>query len=126
VPPLEKEHQLVEEATNSRRVIPLDRDLISTDMDRGLAKGGLDEAEQLIVLAKETNHEVVVRNGDLDLSGRHNVPVPQASRTVLAASPGRPGHSAAAKEVHVEVGDGAPTVTADIEHEAIAGLGNAL
>ena len=73
---LEDQHQLVEEAGHPLGLGTLDRDEVALDGDAGLGEGGLDDPQQLVALAEQAGHQVVV--GDQGLGPRRGALGPTA------------------------------------------------
>ena len=66
---LEQHHHLLEQAADPLGVggVAGDGDLVAPDVDRDRERV-LDEAQELVALTEQADHEVVARNEDLDLS----------------------------------------------------------
>ena len=86
--PLEQQHQLLEQAADLLGLVAGDGDLVAPDVDLDAGERRLDEAQQLVALAEEADHEVVAGNGDLDLGGRHEGTRLRTSPTRAARAPG--------------------------------------
>ena len=71
VPGLEQRDELLEEATDAfgLDLVAGDGDLVAAHVDRD-GERGLDQAEQLVALTEQADHEVVARYEDLDLGRR--------------------------------------------------------
>ena len=72
---LEQHHELVEEATDLFGVGAVDGDLVAPHVHDRAGVGGLDEAEQLVALAEQADHQVIAGNVDLDLRVGHGPPI---------------------------------------------------
>ena len=70
---LQDHHELLEQLTDLHGPLAGHRDLVAPHMHGGIGEGILDQAEELVVLAEQADHEVVAGDVDAD-GGRHVVP----------------------------------------------------
>ena len=121
--------------------VALDGDLVAPHGDVHAVEGLFDQAQQLVALAEQADHEMVAGDEDLDLGGCHVRSGPDATSGSAAAIPwstrahgptGPAGRrplspaaspTPAAEDVQVEVGDRVEGVLAHVEHQPVAAVG---
>ena len=64
---LHQHDELLEQGPDPLGLRAVEGDLVAPHVDRDVGEGGLDDAQHLVPLAEEGRHEVVGRDGDLDL-----------------------------------------------------------